>query len=272
MGVGMIRCPECGERERIEILRFLDDAGRGKIRLTCPVVVHEQPLVTTIDDPDAPKSKPARTSSEGLVHQLELYPALEEIVLGLDQPSEYGIVEHKFAQRFPDEYRQLWDRYGHIATHGNKQYTLSAYLGSLLGNLAERGVIAHRPFRGTGRWSYNDGISAWANPRRDAGRIRTWGEYARQHGLDPDRDWPATEDFPDVRGSGGFWAYDNWVHKYTKVHRGSCSMCNSGRGVQSNAMDIAGEWMGPFGSFSAALSAANATGREVSTCATCQPA
>ena len=39
-----------------------------------------------------------------------------------------------------------------------------------------------------------------------------------------------------------FWIYENHVHKYAKVHRASCSFCNSGLGFHNAPDSRAGEW------------------------------
>lgn len=68
-----------------------------------------------------------------------------------------------------------------------------------------------------------------------------------------------------------FWTYTNWVHKYAKVHRGSCAHCNDGRGSHGAANSNAGEWVGPFNHVGEALQAGDATGWEVTICSFCAP-
>jgi hypothetical protein len=193
-------CPQCGESSTVEVLPFLDDEGRAKIRLTCRLIVHEQPVVHEFDDPSVP-SAAELTPADGLVHDLDLYTKLEDVVRGLDGPVEYGIVEHRFAAEYPDDFLKLWRRYGHVGTHRSKRYTVSAYLSRLLGNLARHGVVAHQSCRGTGRWAYNSDVSAWANPSRAAGPVLSWVQYADQHGWSHDA-WPTiavipTEELPE---------------------------------------------------------------------------
>jgi hypothetical protein len=204
-------CPRCGESSNVEVIPFLDDEGRAKIRLTCRLIVHEEPVVQEFDDPSVPRGAQL-TPADGLVHDLDLYSKLETIVLGLEQPSEYGIVEHHFAYAHPDDYVTLWRRYGHVATHGSKRYTLSAYLSRLLGNLTRHGSIGHRGCRGTGRWAYNADISAWANPNRADGPLLTWAAFAKEHGWSPDA-WPAVEllpaeELPQRSAADAFCVYD----------------------------------------------------------------
>jgi hypothetical protein len=212
-------CPRCGESSNVEVLPFLDEAGRARIRLTCRLIVHEEPVVQEFDDPSVPRGR-VLTPADGLVHDLDLYNKLETVVLGLEQPCEYGIVEHLFAYAHPEDYVTLWRRYGHVATHGSKRYTLSAYLSRLLGNLTRHGSVAHHACRGTGRWAYNADISAWANPRRSDGPLLTWAAFADAHGWKPDA-WPAAKLLPSDELSGrtpadSFWVYDNRVQRMSR--------------------------------------------------------
>ena len=187
-------CPRCGESNKVEVEAYRDDSGRAKVRLTCRLVVHEEPVVQVFDDPDVATGADL-TPANGLVHDLDLYTKLEDIVLGLERPSEYGIVEHLFATAHSDDYVRLWRKFGHVATHGSKHYTLSSYLGALLGNLSRHGAVTYLPSHGTGRWAYNTDISAWANPSRSDGPTLTWAQYAADGGWDRDS-WPATELLP----------------------------------------------------------------------------
>ena len=191
---GQYVCPRCGESTNVETVPFIDDEGRAKIRLTCGLIVHEEPVVIEFDDPSVPAAGDL-TPASGLVHDLDLYTKLEAIVRSLPQPSEYGVVEHLFAHEHPDDYTTLWRRYGHVATHGPTAYTVSAYLSRLLGTLWREGAIAHRRCRGTGRWAYNATISAWADPNRSDGPVLSWADFAQQQGWDP-QSWPATALLP----------------------------------------------------------------------------
>lgn len=244
-------CPRCGESKKVELVPFLDEDGRPKVQLTCRLIVHEEPVVVEYDDPSVPKASDL-TPADGLVHDLDLYDKLEGIVMKLERPVEYGIVEHLFAHAYPDEYVTLWRRYGHVDTHGSIRYSVSAYLSRLLGNLWRHGSVVYMPAQGTGRWSYNADISAWANPARADGPIQSWVEFSQDGGWSA-ASWPATallpaDEIPDVPlpPDGGFWVYDNNVHRYARIHRADCSYCNDGAGFHPGSGDDAGGWLGPF--------------------------
>ncbi len=68
-----------------------------------------------------------------------------------------------------------------------------------------------------------------------------------------------------------FFAYENWVHKYARVHRGECAHCNNGRGSHDATDSRAGQWLGPFDRYDQALGAAMATGFIASSCGHCAP-
>lgn len=187
-------CQDCGEASALEILRFFDDDGRARIRITCRLIVHDQPIVRDIDDPAIPRAADL-TPADGLVHDLDLSAKLEEVIAGISQPVEYGVVEHTFALTYPDDYRTLWDRYGHVATHGSKRYTVSAYLARLLGNLTRHGAVAHHPSNGTGRWTYDREVSAWSHTAHKDQPVLSWETFATTNDIDPDT-WPATSGFP----------------------------------------------------------------------------
>lgn len=194
-----LRCPRCGESERVTLRRFIGDDGVPRVELTCDTIVHGEPVVALFEDPDLPKSS-IGAGGDALVHELELYAKLVEAVFAFDSPVEYGVVEHVLAASHPDTYRELWDRHGHVETHGAKSYTLSVYLSSLLGTLSREGSLAHLTTEATGRWGYNDEISAWSHPDRADEPVLSWAAYAEQQGIDPDS-WPATADLPKVEES-----------------------------------------------------------------------
>ena len=52
-----------------------------------------------------------------------------------------------------------------------------------------------------------------------------------------------------------FWIYENWVHKYARVHHANCAYCNDGAGNHDASESHAGQWMGPFERFGDAVTA-----------------
>ena len=67
-----------------------------------------------------------------------------------------------------------------------------------------------------------------------------------------------------------FYVYENWVHKYAKVHRADCVHCNHGRGTHAAGNSRAGRWHGDY-TYPEALRVSAATGFYTTDCAVCAP-
>jgi len=65
-----------------------------------------------------------------------------------------------------------------------------------------------------------------------------------------------------------YWTYENWVHKYARVHRADCAHCNDGHGTHGAVGSHAGRWLGPYESF---ISASQATKFVATPCGHCSP-
>ena len=65
-----------------------------------------------------------------------------------------------------------------------------------------------------------------------------------------------------------YWTYENWVHKYARVHWAECSHCNDGQGSHDAVESRAGKWLGPFDQFGQAL---NTSTFETKPCGHCSP-
>lgn len=189
----MLRCRQCGESNNVEIRRFLDNNGKRKVAITCDIIVHAEPVTTVVDDPDTPDSS-IGAGGDSLVHELGLYSKLVETVYRFDGPVEYGVVEHELAAKYPDVYRDLWERQGHASTHPDTSYTLSTYLSSLLGTLSREQSVDQLDIDATVPWSNSGNASAWSHPERLDKPVTTWEEYAEEVGIDPES-WPATDAF-----------------------------------------------------------------------------
>jgi F-type H+/Na+-transporting ATPase subunit beta len=75
-----------------------------------------------------------------------------------------------------------------------------------------------------------------------------------------------------------YYVYENWTNTFAKVHHGTCSYCNDGKGFQGRGTKTSnGQWHGPFTSKAEAMSIAhqkadryaNSDVWEVSTCGVC---
>jgi len=89
---------------------------------------------------------------------------------------EYGVLERAFALANPEDWRFLMDRYSHTAVAA-KQYTVSAFLGGVLGRLWRRGLVGGIGGEATDRWSYNRTTGYWALlPEPDHDRRLSWAD------------------------------------------------------------------------------------------------
>lgn len=188
-----LRCKMCGESKDVEIKRFIDPKGKRKVAIICDILVHVEPVTTVVDDPDTPDSS-IGAGGDSLVHDLELYSKLIQVVYNFDGPVEYGVVEHELAAAHPEVYEELWDRQGHSTTHPDSSYTLSTYLSSLLGTLAREKSLEQSDVDATIPWSTSGNASAWSHPERTDNPVLTWAAYAEEQDIDPDA-WPATAGF-----------------------------------------------------------------------------
>ena len=79
---------------------------------------------------------------------------------------------------------------------------------------------------------------------------------------------------PDDSSTGSviYHVYENYPENKARIHFSHCRYCNCGKGVHGRGRKTEnGEWHGPFNTFQEALDAANATGRNASTCKHCNP-
>lgn len=123
----------------------------------------------------------------GIMAELGLYDDLLRCLVSGESWVEHGIVEHRYKEAFPDVYfNELLPRYGHVATHGSKRYTASAFIASALGRLRVEGALVQSRGPATGFWHYNGSVSYWALPPGPGPEDRTtWESFARERGLDP---------------------------------------------------------------------------------------
>ena len=69
---------------------------------------------------------------------------------------------------------------------------------------------------------------------------------------------------------GAFWVYENWTHKFAKVHAAPCSYCNNGQGMHAQKSNRNGQWLGAYDTRAAAFEAAAATGQpDIRACKNC---
>lgn len=151
-------CPFHGD-EAIRGRPLGDDAGT--MEFTCARRGHPEDRLwvwTAVPEPLA------SAGANGLAAELGLSSELPHAVATYGPVwVEYGLIERAYAQARSDDFAELVTRYGH--THlGRFEYTVSKYLGGVLGQLARVGTLLYRGGPGTGRWSYNRIVGYYALP------------------------------------------------------------------------------------------------------------
>lgn len=202
-------CPRCGETDGVVLVSGLTDEGDAVLNALHSCAGQDDDYGWQVPDDStagkkASQAAKASLNREGtpLVQQLELYPKLLDAVSRFDRWVEYGAVEYEFALAHPEIYRQLVDRMGHLALGTSTNWSVSAYLARMLGNLTRTGELVYRPTAGTGRWSYDTEISSWRLPSvPDEAPLLTWKAYAEANSISSDR-WPVLEDHVTATGSG----------------------------------------------------------------------
>ena len=123
---------------------------------------------------------PDEQAAEGVTD--ELLEPLSACVDPGDPFVEYGIVEYRLRQRYPDLFlAHVRDR-GHVIL-GPKAYTASSVrFGVALGRLAQAGELTSKYGPATGAWRYNSQITYWARPPVPDQSMLTWADYCEALG------------------------------------------------------------------------------------------
>lgn len=113
----------------------------------------------------------------------ELLDPLSSCISADDPWLEYGIVEYRFRERFPELFAD------HVRARGHRMFgdrvTASAVrFASALGRLSERGELVKKYGPATGAWAPQD-VTYWARPPAPA-RQMTWSEWCLVHGRSDD--------------------------------------------------------------------------------------
>lgn len=78
--------------------------------------------------------------------------------------------------------------------------------------------------------------------------------------------------FLDREATGDYWVFENTRGNYVRIHAGECHLCRAGQG---RSRGRAGQWHGPFSTYSEAHEMAAGSGRELGAgtgnCKVCKP-
>lgn len=152
-------------------------AGDGSMSFTCDRTrghLHPGPY-TWLHVPVAPETE---ESGGGVAAQFNLAIELTRALADFrGRWVEAGVLEWAYAKRCPENFAILVGMYGHTAIEA-KTYTVTSFMGRLLGDMSRLGQVTWHQGPATGRWSYNSEISYWALPPAPAWEDRlTWTEF-----------------------------------------------------------------------------------------------
>lgn len=113
----------------------------------------------------------------------ELMEPLSQCVHTGEPFAEYGVVDYRLRQDYPELFiAHVRDR-GHHLLGGHQQATASGVrFGMALGRLARAGGLVRKYDRATGAWKYNGQITYWAKPPLVTGADVTWEQFCHDQG------------------------------------------------------------------------------------------
>ncbi len=171
-------CPRCFQDDEV-IPRRLPD---GAIEYVCSGT-HQGSGPHTWRGSSDPAA--GEMATEGITDEL-LEPLLACVVPG-EPFAEYGVVEYRFRQQYPQLFRAHVRERGHVLTGKRLDTTASAVRFAMALSRQERsGLLLKRFGPATGAWAYNQRISYWARPPRPSGKSLTWVAYCSQFGRPAD--------------------------------------------------------------------------------------
>lgn len=179
---GRLICHGCGDD--IAATQPGDEAGVWLYE--CPACLDVDGQLTIELRVDRPSQRGSRATS-GVMADLGVYDGiLEALGRRPGQWLEFAVVEHLYAQVEPLAYRELVERYGHVAIMPDT-HTASWMLGRAAWTLFHGNEVKSRRMgRGTGRWAYLSSCRAWTLPTTpDAVETLTWEAFSLQEGFSP---------------------------------------------------------------------------------------
>lgn len=112
----------------------------------------------------------------------ELLEPLSACVEAGEPYVEYGVVEYRLRQRYPELFRAHVRDRGHVLTGTQLATASSVRFGVGLWRLARTGELISRSGPATGAWSYNGQVTYWARPPAPSGDPLTWSAFCEELG------------------------------------------------------------------------------------------
>lgn len=187
--------PECHYADDVSLERI----PNGLVRYTC-VGRHGdgQDFIWEMTQKQASEGRAGGSAGAGVT--ADLFDPMLACVIPGEPFVEYGIVEYRLSQQYPELYRAHIAERGHVMLAPSRVTAPNSRFGPTLVRLAAVGLLTRIFERATGAWSYNGRTTYWARPGTAANRVVTWEQYCLEHGRTPE--WTA-EDRAAATGSGG---------------------------------------------------------------------
>jgi hypothetical protein len=130
-------------------------------------------------------------TSTGAGVTADLYEPMLHCVLPDEPFVEYGIVEYRLSQQFPELYRAHVAERGHVMLEPSRVTASNSRFGPTLVRLAANGLLTRVFDKATGAWRYNGRTTYWARPGAPTNLNLTWEQYCRSIGRQAE--WTAAD-------------------------------------------------------------------------------
>jgi hypothetical protein len=203
----IVTCPRCFSFDdvrpprrfpdgRIEYTCTADHDGAGQHVWSVAAAVAEAPVAppSAATRRSGVRVSEARTSTPRAPRTPRVNPedgAVEELVapmLACVKPGEpfveYGVVEYRFREQWPELFVAHVRERGHLmlgARRGQASAS-TARFGKALSRLASLGELEMVKGPGTGAWRHDQSITYWARPPRPSGPLLTWSMFCAATG------------------------------------------------------------------------------------------
>jgi hypothetical protein len=175
--IGILICPECHYADDVSLERLTS----GLVRYTCTARHGDgQNFIWEITADQASGGGTSGSAGAGVTADL-FDPMLACVVAG-GPFVEYGIVEYRLSQQYPELYRAHIAERGHVMLAPSRVTASNSRFGPTLVRLAANGLLTRIFETATGAWRYNGRTTYWARPGTPANKAVTWEQYCADHG------------------------------------------------------------------------------------------
>jgi hypothetical protein len=174
--IAILLCPVCHYADDVTMERLTG----GLVRYTC--AARHPDGHEFIWETSREQASGGGDRSPGTGVTADLFDPMLHCVLPDEPFVEYGIVEYRLSQQFPELYRAHIAERGHVMLEPSRVTASNSRFGPTLVRLAANGLLTRIFGKATGAWSYNGRTTYWARPGAPTNRTRTWEQYCETAG------------------------------------------------------------------------------------------